>query len=149
MFVYLVGIFSACITLLLGRFLMGVIVRRMPHHSAVAAKSAPTSPPPHANEKRISARRTGKPLKVLISDARASKTPFEGLVMNRSIGGLCILVPEKVPEKTILSVRAVDAPSEVPWVQVEVRRCETRGVRYEFGCQFVKAPSDSILDIFG
>jgi hypothetical protein len=137
MLVYLVGIFSAGVTLLLGRFLMGVMVRRAPHDSA--------REPTPAKEKRITARQAGKPLKVLISDARATKKPIEGLVMNRSIGGLCILVPEKVSDKTVLSVRAADAPAEVPWVQVEVRRCETRGVRYEFGCQFVKAPSDGVL----
>jgi hypothetical protein len=146
MFVYLVGIFFAGVTLLLGRFLMG-FMRRAPH--GLDAKSAQTTPFPHANEKRVAVRRTGLPLKVLISDAKATKKPFAGLVMNRSIGGLCILVPEKVPEKTILSVRAENAPKDAPWIQVEVRRCETRGVRFEFGCQFVKQPSDSNLDLFG
>jgi hypothetical protein len=34
-------------------------------------------------------------------------------------------VASKVLEKTVLSVRAADAPAEVLWVQVEVHRCET------------------------
>jgi hypothetical protein len=69
--------------------------------------------------------------------------------MNHSLGGLCILTPDKAVEGAILSVRTPDAVRGVSWVQVQVRRCYTRGVRYEIGCQFVGTPPTRFLHIFG
>jgi hypothetical protein len=148
--VFLVGAVSAGITLLLGRLVFRSRGLRLP--PPVAGAGHYQRDPffyGSASEKRGSVRRTGKLIKVLISDAKALNKPMEGWVIDRSMGGLCVAVADKVPETTILSLRTVDAPREVPWVQVEVRRCELRGDRFEIGCQFVRTPSWSILLLFG
>src|SRR5439155_14749225 len=41
-------------------------------------------------ERRIAPRLSGKPLRVSIHDAHIEATPFEGWVMDRSMGGLCL-----------------------------------------------------------
>jgi PilZ domain len=100
-------------------------------------------------ERRSSVRRIGKTIKVLISDATAQATPFQGWVCDRSMGGLCLAVPRQVETNMILSVRTVDADPGTPWVQVEVKRCSPRDGRWELGCQFVRTPPYSQLLLFG
>jgi hypothetical protein len=148
--VFLVGALSAGVILFLGRVIINRRSRRGPPPMPGGAHFQ-RDPFFYgsASEKRSSVRRTGKLIKVLITDAKAQSKPMEGWVIDRSMGGLCVALPDKVPETTILSLRTVDAPREVPWVQVEVRRCESRGDRYEIGCQFVRTPSWSILLLFG
>jgi hypothetical protein len=136
--VLLVGIFSSCVALVLGRFLMGVIGQRTTKPSDGGV-----------SEKRLSVRLIGGAIKVLISDAKANGKPTEGLIVNHSLGGLCILTPDKAAEGTILSVRTADAVRGVSWVQVQVRRCYARGVRYEIGCQFVHTLPTRFLHLFG
>jgi hypothetical protein len=147
--VFLVGALSAGVILLLGRMILRARGRLAPPMPGSAHFQRDPFFYGSAGEKRSSVRRTGKLIKVLITDAKAQSKPVEGWVIDRSMGGLCVAIPDKVPETTILSLRTVDAPREVPWVQVEVRRCESRGDRYEIGCQFVRTPSWSILLLFG
>jgi hypothetical protein len=147
--VFLVGAFSAGAILFLGRLILRGRGRLGPPMPGTTHFQRDPFFYGSASEKRSSVRRTGKLIKVLITDAKAQSKPIEGWVIDRSMGGLCVAIPDKVPETTILSLRTVDAPREVPWVQVEVRRCESRGDRYEIGCQFVRTPSWSILLLFG
>lgn len=102
-----------------------------------------------AGEKRASVRRKGNPVKILISDAEGQAKPHEGCVIDRSIGGLGMMVEEPVEVGTILSVRAVNAPASVPWVQIEVRNCRKGAEAWEIGCQFVRTPPWSVLLLFG
>src|SRR6516164_9070066 len=89
-------------------------------------------------ERRASLRRPGKMIKVLISDAEATASPIKGWVIDRSLGGLGLSVPKPVPEDIILSVRAVDAPANTPWVKVKVKRCTADEDRWEIGCQYLR-----------
>jgi hypothetical protein len=143
------GIVAACLALFLGRaYLRWKAARdRQPD----LFQPAPRDPFFYGSpsEKRSSARRTGKLIKVLVSDAKAIKPSVQGWVIDRSMGGLCLAVPEPVAVSTILSVRTADSPREVPWTQVEVRRCEARGDHHEIGVQFVRTPSWSVLLLFG
>jgi hypothetical protein len=100
-------------------------------------------------DKRAAARRKGNPVSILISDAAAEARPYPGLVVDRSTGGLCVLADKAVEVGTILSVRAANAPSTVPWVQVEVKNSRGTGNQWELGCQFVKTPPWSVLLLFG
>src|SRR5436853_339645 len=60
-------------------------------------------------ERRSSVRRTGKTVKVLVSDANAKAVPFVGWVGDRSLTGLRLDVTRAVEANMILSVRPVDA----------------------------------------
>jgi hypothetical protein len=101
-----------------------------------------------ANEKRIAQRRTGQPTKVTISP-QGEKDSVQGWVVDRSVGGLCLMVDDPIPENTILDVRANHAPPETPWVKVEVKRCQATRDHYELGCQFVTTPTWNLLLLFG
>jgi hypothetical protein len=102
-----------------------------------------------ARERRISARRAGKTVKVLISNSTAQGEPEEGVVVNRSLGGLCLELRREIPEDSVLSVRPALVSSDAPWVQVQVKHCKPRNDgAWEIGCQFVRTPSWAVLLTF-
>jgi hypothetical protein len=86
---------------------------------------------------------------VQVSDALALTEPVEGLVLNRSAGGLCLSLPKAVEVGTILSVRVEVAPSTIPWVQVEVKYCLPFVARWKVGCRFKEVLSEDVLLLFG
>jgi hypothetical protein len=102
-----------------------------------------------AQDRRTNLRRAGNSVSVFISDADARKEPWQGWVIDRSAGGLCITTEQIIPAGTILSVRSSNASTGIPWVQVEVKNCRFVGKEYELGCQFVKTPPWSVLLMFG
>ena len=57
-------------------------------------------------------------------------------MVNRSTGGLGIFADQEVPAGTPLKIRAVEAPSYVPMVRIEVRHCLKVGKGYILGCEF-------------
>jgi hypothetical protein len=146
----LAGLLSAAAILLVGRFWFRKpgVVEQIPE-----SKPEVAVPDPFLNgsmyEKRYAFRRTGRPIKVLISDADAQTPPWVGWVLDRSVHGLGLLVDQAVPEKTILSVRTPDAPADTPWVQVEVKRCTPKDEKWEIGSSFVRTPAWSVLLLFG
>ncbi len=104
---------------------------------------------PTATDRRASLRRRGREVQVEITDAEGQGLSNSGLVLDRSIGGLCIELPAQIPVGTVLSVRPQDAPVTTPWVQVEVRNCRPQAGNWEHGCAFVKTPSWGVLLHFG
>jgi hypothetical protein len=135
-----------------------ILVRMFLRQRNLAAPSPPTQqsepcPDPYEQggkgERRASLRRGGKAVAVLISDADATVAPFEGWVCDRSLNGLCLEVTRPVEAHTILSVRTTESSISVPWVQLEVKRCERRDENWELGCQFVRTPPYSQLLLFG
>jgi hypothetical protein len=100
-------------------------------------------------ERRATPRRKGNPIEVLLSDATGKGPQRRGRVVDRSLGGLCVAVPDPVPVGTILSVRPATAPPSVPWVQVEVRNQRDCESRWELGCAFVHRPPLNIILLFG
>ncbi len=148
-----VGVACALLAILLGRWLL----RERPRQSV----RRPPLPRPanvpqldpfihgSAGERRASLRRGGNPVAVLISDAETKTPPFHGWVLDRSMGGLCLSVDQEVPQSTVLSVRAANAPANVAWVQVEVKNCRQEGDAWELGCQFLRTPTWGVLLLFG
>ncbi len=100
-------------------------------------------------EKRASLRRKGKPVRVLMADAETTQEPTTGWVLDRSRGGLYLVVSEPVAVGTMLSVRATHAPDTMPWVQVEIRRCHPKGNRWGLGCRFKRELAWGELLLFG
>src|SRR5438094_1772893 len=118
-----IGLVSAGLALFVGHVLLGKRRRSFqPPASATAAQPDPFAYG-SATERRASVRRKGKQIKVLISDAEALEQPTEGWVMDRSMGGLCLLVYQAMEVGTILSVRTASAPQTTPWIQVEIKSC--------------------------
>jgi len=119
--------------------------------SAAAAPAAAADPFTEGTnrERRGALRRGGNPVAILISDADARAEPSHGWVVDRSTGGLCLSVPEAVAEGSVLSVRTSNAPTTVPWVQIEVKNCRLVGKEYELGCRFVRTPPWSVMLLFG
>jgi hypothetical protein len=148
--VFVAGAFSASLTFVVGRMLY-----RKPRRSLPPAPKQQNGDGPDpfingsASERRRSLRRTGKPVKVFISDEEGQKKPVEGWVVDRSMGGLCLTVDQPAPLQSILTVRTVTAPSDTPWVQVEVKRCQPSEDRWELGCAFIRKPAWAVLLQFG
>jgi hypothetical protein len=103
-----------------------------------------------ASERRQSPRRAGQSIKVTIQFVNDQSIEFEGYVMDRSMGGLRLLVDRQLTHNQMLNVRSVDAPESVTWVQVQVRRInQLPDKSYELGCQFLRTPPWAVLLTFG
>jgi hypothetical protein len=85
-------------------------------------------------EKRTSRRRWGNPTEVHVTSATSGRR--FGLVINRSTGGLAVLVDNEVAAGVLLGVRSAEAPHYVPTVQVEIRYCRKAGSHFLLGCKF-------------
>jgi hypothetical protein len=75
--------------------------------------------------------------------------PYRGWVVDRSRGGLRLVVKHAFSEGAILNVLPVGAPASTPWVEVQVRHCRRRGSGWELGCRFLSRPSVLTLLLFG
>jgi hypothetical protein len=148
-----VGLTCACAALVLG-------------NRALAKRRRAKPPPPPAEkptpegqhdpfvqgsacERRSALRRSGRTVRVLLSDGDYRDEPFEGWVIDRSVGGLCLCANEVVQPGVRLKVMPENAPPETPWVEVEVRSVREEDGQQEIGCKFVKTPPWGILLLFG
>ncbi len=103
-------------------------------------------------EQRKAFRRKGNPIEILFSPEDQPQYPEKCYVLDRSVGGLRLMIGREVPPGTVLSVRPVNVSPMIPWVQIEVRNCSpssTQAGEYDVGCQFVKAPPYPVLLLFG
>jgi hypothetical protein len=96
---------------------------------------------------RREAPRRQKHIKVLVSASADARTPVPGWVLDRSLGGLCLSVPEEVPPGSVLGVRSAAEP-EAGWVEVEVKNCRHVEDAWELHCQFAQPPSHAVLMMF-
>jgi hypothetical protein len=103
--------------------------------------------PSDASCRRKHLRREGRPTRVHLSDGQGEPTLC--WVVNRSRGGLGIALDRPVNAGTGIKVRPVDAPEDVPWVQVLVRNCRRKGKRWYLGCQFTTELPWSLILLFG
>lgn len=104
------------------------------------------------SEQRKAFRRMGNPIEILYSLRECADTPRRGYVIDRSVGGLRLMLTHTVPAGMILTVRPADASPMVPWVDLEARSCAASATQpggYDIGCAFVKSPPYSILLLFG
>jgi hypothetical protein len=57
---------------------------------------------------------------------------------DQSPGGLKLKLPTRLGEVgALLSIRPADAPSDSPWVPVQVRHVKADGDGWSLGCQFL------------
>jgi hypothetical protein len=95
-------------------------------------------------ERRRWFRRWGNPVQVVVRDPLKGKSIL-GLVVNRSQGGVAVLLDERHQPSTVLSLRPPDAQEDMPWVKVEVKHHRRAGRQWLIGCQFVEAPPWNVV----
>jgi hypothetical protein len=91
-----------------------------------------------ALEKRLFPRRAVESsCEVLVSGPFAG--PLAGCVVNRSEGGVALLLQREMDCDLICSIRAVAATPEVPWIKVRVCHCTWAGRGWLVGCEFAES----------
>jgi hypothetical protein len=146
-----VGVVTAGLTLLGSRLFLS---RRK---TSSSEELPPAEPDPRvdpfvqgsASEKRASLRREGNPVEVFITDVEEQIEPVRGWVIDRSLGGIRLLLHEPVELSLTLNVRPRQAPPGTPWTQVVVKSCERKKNGYQAGCMFLRPPPWSIMLLFG
>jgi hypothetical protein len=146
-----VGVAVAGLTFAVGVTALGRRARRA--IPAAPTGSAGPAPDPFVqgsrSERRATVRREGSLVRVQVTDADVRDAPVDGLVVDRSMGGLCLCLTAPVPAGTVLSVRPSDVETPVPWTRVEVRSSRPDGDAWEVGCRFLRTPPWSVLLLFG
>jgi hypothetical protein len=99
-------------------------------------------------DRRSTPRRKGNRVEVFVTDD-SKRPPLLGWVVDRSMGGLCLIVEQPLTEGAILNVRPRKAPQTAPWTAIEIRSCRPEGSEWEVGCRFVKTPQWNDLLLFG
>lgn len=125
--------------------------------AALTVETAPAvDPDPFAQgsvgEQRTAFRRGGNPIEVIYTAPEFRTAPRRGYVLDRSVGGLRLMLAHELLPGTVVSLRPANASAIVPEVEVEVRSCRPSGTQpgeYDLGCQFVKSPPYSIMLLFG
>jgi hypothetical protein len=148
----LVGLTSASLMLAMGKLFLRS--QRPAWHPILPRPSDPSQEPDpfdrgSPTEKRTSLRRRGNAVQVWISDEQTKAEPIEGWVIDRSLGGLGLMTPKEIKKDEVITVRTINAPNTIPWVQVRVRRSASVNGGWELGCQFIKTPTWGTLLLFG
>ena len=99
-------------------------------------------------DRRSAPRRKGNRVEVHLTDD-SKRPPLLGWVVDRSMGGLCLIVEQPLKEGAVLNVRPRQAPQTAPWTAIEIRSCRADGGEWEVGCRFVKTPQWNDLLLFG
>jgi hypothetical protein len=101
------------------------------------------------HDRRLAPRRWGDPREVRLARPEAGGPEIHGLVINRSPGGVGLLLDEAVPVGVRLRLRLVGVPADVPWLAVQVKHCRAAGLHWFIGCEFGEPPPRNVLAWFG
>lgn len=144
-FVPLVGLTCTGLIMMGGRLLFG-------RRSATAPASAPTKSPRVESQgspkRRQTPRGRGRSGRVLVADPHGSEEPYAAYVVNLSMGGLCIAVPEPLAEGSMLSLKPAKNLMDDTWYPARVKFCRPGDSGYEIGCEFVGRTSGNIMLVF-
>jgi hypothetical protein len=104
-----------------------------------------------ATDRRRAERRAGPPTPIRVAAAPVAdmRLAAEGLVLDRSTGGLCVAARDRYAEGDHMYVRSETAPAGSPWVAVTVQYCREHRGLYLVGCEFLEAPPWGVLLLFG
>jgi hypothetical protein len=117
--------------------------------SADAAQPGPPAGAGGGREQRVSPRRGGNLVPVLVSDALVPEEPLRGWVLDRSTSGLGLLVEDALEIGSIVRVRPDRPDVAAHWVPVRIVHCRPERIRWRVGCQFVEKLAWAVLSTFG
>ncbi len=129
-------------------FLVGWTSRRRKAKEAIPAKDADPAAT-GSIERRMALRRSGHPVSVEMNDPDEKLPQQQGYVVDRSVGGLCLMTPNALPVGSVWKVRPCNAPRTTLPIRVEVKNCTAVENQWKLGCQFDKTPSYAVLIMFG
>jgi hypothetical protein len=101
------------------------------------------------SEKRQAFRRQGNNVDVTVANQDTKEPPITGHVLDRSMGGLRLLVDRDFHLDANLTVRPLNRSQFAPWVEVVVKSSQLTDNGFEIGCQFARQPTYEILLMFG
>lgn len=102
-----------------------------------------------AGNRRGSLRRDGQAVEVEVMSPAFKGGQAGGYVVDRSTGGLRLVLAAGLAAGTAVQVKAKHAPDTTPWVTVLVRSCRPSDGHFELGCEFEKTPPWNVLLLFG
>jgi hypothetical protein len=128
-----------------------LLATSLPNAATANDEKALSWAPPEQSyaDRRGAVRREGAPVRVVLSSPSFRNGVNDGYVVDRSTGGLRIVMQAMIAPGSTLQVRAVNAPDTVGFVTVIVRSCRKNGDHNEVGCEFEKTPPWNVLLLFG
>jgi hypothetical protein len=122
----------------------------MPEPAPAAPVDAKVETTESKGDKRRNPRRPGRSVEVFVHmPGQLQESSIKGVILNRSVGGLGILVGDEYLVGSTLGVLPAAASKLTPWVEVEVKSCRRNGEDWEIGVQFLKVPPYSTMVLFG
>jgi PilZ domain len=100
-------------------------------------------------DRRNALRREGQPVLVHLTSPAFHGATRDGLVLDRSTGGLRIRIDAAIAPGTAIQILAANAPDTTPWVTAIVRNCKPADRHFEVGCEFETTPPWNVLLLFG
>jgi hypothetical protein len=148
-----IGALSASLAFLFGR---RFLARPAPAPAATAVPELPPDSTPLVTarlrksdpDRRGAPRRKGNRIAVFLTDD-PDREPLQGWVVDRSMGGLCVMVDKPLAPGIILNIRPRKAPQTAPWIPIQIRSCRADEGEWEIGCKFVGTPQWNDLLLFG
>jgi hypothetical protein len=103
------------------------------------------------NDRRKAERRRGLPTRIWLarSPGPVSSGVEEGLVFDRSTGGLGFACWSAWPVGEQMYLLAAAAPPGTSWVPVTVRSCRAMRGCFVIGCEFFETPPWAVMLLFG
>jgi hypothetical protein len=148
--ILLIGLLVASLAYLFGRRFL--VARPVPKQEEPVEEVSPlltTAKLKKAEpDRRLAPRRRGNRVEVHITDDSKQELLL-GWVVDRSMGGLCLIVETPLTEGATFNVRPRTAPKTAPWTAIEIRSCRADGPEWEVGCRFIKPPQWNDLLLFG
>jgi CheY-like chemotaxis protein len=117
-----------------------------PRFQAVGPEKQPSSPETY--DRRRFPRWQGSPQDVLVAPLEGTSLKMLGTIVNRSLGGICLVFDEVREKGTVMRVRSTATPLE-KWLSVEVQHARRDGDRWALGCRFVDPPTLGVFSIYG
>jgi hypothetical protein len=123
----------------------------IPNSRILDEEKAATWDPPEQSyaDRRGAIRREGTPVRVVLASNAFRNGVNHGYVVDRSTGGLRILIETALAPGSTLQIKAVNAPDNIEFVTLLVRSCRKHGEHFELGCEFEKTPPWNVLLLFG
>ena len=141
-----VGLGTAGLALLFGRRLFGRPEAPLEEESdqVRAIFDKPLAP----DERRTAPRRRGNYVAAHLSDGTDDE-PVEVWVIDRSLGGLCLLADGPIEVGSQLRVRPRHVSGYQIWTPVRVRACRQNREGWTIHCQFLQVPPMNVLLLYG